>query len=235
MANYPLILISELVTVEHGKYIIKVAIELQEKIITTAHAEGYTIEEAEDNARKRAMAFAHEWVNVNNIATVIPEKTVSIPPQTSEGAIVSPPQGESKPVEIKPPISPQDESKPLEVKPPIPPQGESKPLEITPPPVSENYDDFPLEIPFPQNGKEETLPLDIPTMEENLTLPLSLEIDETMDFSQIIDQTTIEMKRLGWTQDQGKKYLLETYGKKSRHLLSDQELIEFLQYLQSQP
>ncbi|NCQ41686.1 MAG: hypothetical protein GW795_07305, partial [Cyanobacteria bacterium] len=48
------------------------------------------------------------------------------------------------------------------------------------------------------------------------------------------DQTSIEMKRLGWTQDQGKKYLLETYGKKSRHLLSDNELIEFLNYLKTQ-
>jgi len=39
---------------------------------------------------------------------------------------------------------------------------------------------------------------------------------------------------LGWTQEEGKKYLLETYGKKSRHLLSDEELIEFLTYLQTQ-
>lgn len=55
----------------------------------------------------------------------------------------------------------------------------------------------------------------------------------TMDFSQIINQTTIELKRLGWSQEDGKKYLLATYGKKSRHLLSDEELIEFLNYLQT--
>lgn len=224
MTNYPLILISELVTVEHGKYIIKVAIEFQDKIITTAHAEGYTIEQAEDNARERAMAFAHEWVKVNHIS-----------PTNHSQPIPTPPQRESKPLEIKPPTPPQKENKPLEIKPPTPPQRESKPLEITPPPTTENEDYLSLETPPPQNGQEETLPLDIPRIEENPTLPLPLEIDETMDFSQIIDQTTIEMKRLGWTQEQGKKYLLETYGKKSRHLLSDQELIEFLQYLQSQP
>jgi len=66
------------------------------------------------------------------------------------------------------------------------------------------------------------------------TLPLPIDLSDTVDFSQIIDQTSIEMKRLGWTQDQGKKYLLETYGKKSRHLLSDNELIEFLNYLKTQ-
>lgn len=212
MANYPFILISELVTVEHGKYIVKVIVQLQEKIIATAHAEGYTIEEAEDNSRKRAIAFAQEWLKINNHPTAIPDKNLSIPPQKS---------------------SPQTESNPLEIQPPTPPQRETKSVEITPPPVGDSYNDFSLEIPTPQNGKEEAP--DIPKIEENPTLPLSLEIDETMDFSQIIDQTTIEMKRLGWTQEQGKKYLLETYGKKSRHLLSDQELIEFLQYLQSQP
>ena len=58
--------------------------------------------------------------------------------------------------------------------------------------------------------------------------------EEIMDFAQIIDETTIEMKRLSWTQEQGRKYLLETYGKKSRHLLSDEELIEFLEHLKAQ-
>jgi hypothetical protein len=51
----------------------------------------------------------------------------------------------------------------------------------------------------------------------------------------LISRTDIELKRLGWTQDQGRNYLLETYGKKSRHLLSDEELIEFCHYLESQP
>ncbi len=60
------------------------------------------------------------------------------------------------------------------------------------------------------------------------------EIGEEIDFTQIIDETTIEIKRLGWTQEQGRQYLLENYGKKSRHLLSDEELIEFLSYLKSQ-
>ncbi len=65
--------------------------------------------------------------------------------------------------------------------------------------------------------------------------PQLSETSVTMDFSQIINQTTIELKRLGWTQEHGKKYLVATYGKKSRHLLSDEELIEFLNYLQQQP
>ncbi len=80
------------------------------------------------------------------------------------------------------------------------------------------------------------LPLSYPEPEETppITNTEPIDLSDAVDFSQVIDQTTIELKRLGWTQEQGKKYLLETYGKKSRHLLSDQELIEFLTYLQTQ-
>jgi hypothetical protein len=58
---------------------------------------------------------------------------------------------------------------------------------------------------------------------------------EVMDFSEIITQSDVELKRLGWTSEQGRNYLIETYGKRSRQLLSDEELLEFLHYLQSQP
>ena len=43
------------------------------------------------------------------------------------------------------------------------------------------------------------------------------------------------MKRLGWSHAQGREYLRRTYGRNSRQDLSDQELLDFLQYLRSQP
>ena len=55
------------------------------------------------------------------------------------------------------------------------------------------------------------------------------------DMSDIIARTTVEIKRLGWTDKLGREYLLKTYGKKSRSHLSDQELRGFLDYLESQP
>jgi replicative superfamily II helicase len=45
----------------------------------------------------------------------------------------------------------------------------------------------------------------------------------------------VEMQRLGWTIEDGRNYLFQTYGKKSRHVLSREELLDFLHYLQSQP
>ncbi|BFM40265.1 hypothetical protein [Synechocystis sp. LKSZ1] len=60
-------------------------------------------------------------------------------------------------------------------------------------------------------------------------------LEEPIDFSEVIARSNVELKRLGWTSDQGRNYLLQTYGKRSRQLLSDEELLEFLQYLESQP
>lgn len=51
----------------------------------------------------------------------------------------------------------------------------------------------------------------------------------------LLGQTEQEMNRLGWSAKDGKQHLEQTYGKKSRHFLTDDELIEFSAYLQSQP
>ena len=52
-----------------------------------------------------------------------------------------------------------------------------------------------------------------------------------MNFAEVIAQTDVEMQRLGWTKDQGREHLKKTYGKRSRTLLTEFELLDFLQYL----
>jgi len=66
-------------------------------------------------------------------------------------------------------------------------------------------------------------PLEIPTT------------SEPMDISAIIDRTDVEMKRLGWTKEQGRNYIKSQYGKKMRAELSNEQLLEFLHYLELQP
>ncbi|WP_445631009.1 hypothetical protein [Nostoc sp. DSM 114167] len=58
---------------------------------------------------------------------------------------------------------------------------------------------------------------------------------EPVNFSEVIAQTDVEMQRLGWTTDQGREHLIKNYGKRSRTLLTQLELLDFLQYLESQP
>lgn len=52
------------------------------------------------------------------------------------------------------------------------------------------------------------------------------------NFEKLIIQTDAQMKRLGWTEIQGRQFLEETYGVRSRLQLTEDELDNFLLYLQ---
>ena len=56
---------------------------------------------------------------------------------------------------------------------------------------------------------------------------------ENIDFGDIISETNTHMERLEWTVEQGQEYLVNTYGKHSRQLLRDKELLEFREYLKN--
>ena len=54
------------------------------------------------------------------------------------------------------------------------------------------------------------------------------------DFNEIKSAIDKELKRLGWSNERGKQHLISTYNKKSRLSLSDEELLEFGNYLKTQ-
>ncbi len=58
---------------------------------------------------------------------------------------------------------------------------------------------------------------------------------EPFDAINIKAETDIELKRLGWTSQEGRDFLVQNYGKRSRTFLTDEELKDFLKYLRSQP
>ncbi|MCS7292838.1 MAG: hypothetical protein RMI89_07675 [Gloeomargarita sp. SKYBB_i_bin120] len=88
----------------------------------------------------------------------------------------------------------------------------------------------PKETPRPAPPTTEPEPVAVPT-----TPAAPEETPSKLDMLDILAQTTAEMKRLGWTNAQGREYLRRTYGRNSRQELSDQELLDFLNYLRSQP
>ncbi len=63
----------------------------------------------------------------------------------------------------------------------------------------------------------------------------SVDVLPEVNFNEIRHQTDIELKRLGWTRDDGREFLQSRYGKRSRLQLTDSQLLEFLEYLASQP
>lgn len=52
------------------------------------------------------------------------------------------------------------------------------------------------------------------------------------NFRDLMNKTDTEMQRLGWTVDQGREHLVRYYGVRSRLLLTEEELDDFLLYLQ---
>jgi hypothetical protein len=55
------------------------------------------------------------------------------------------------------------------------------------------------------------------------------------DLSSLISEIGVEIDRIGWSKRQGSTYLQKTYGKKTRSELTDDELEDFLTYLNTQP
>ncbi len=199
-------LISELAAIEHGQFIVRVVVELEGKKLASGLAAAPSVEQAEDQARIRALNLL------------------------GSGAIPAP-------APVKQTLPPQDPAPTVPAKPApaIAPPTVTAPT--TPAPTPSHQNDLPL--PSPANVVSQTpqIPLEQPQTTPDATLDLEsadTSID-ALDFSEIIARSDVELKRLGWSSEQGRTYLLETYGKRSRQLLSDDELLEFLRYLESQP
>lgn len=56
-------------------------------------------------------------------------------------------------------------------------------------------------------------------------------VDNSKANMALIEQTNVELKRLGWSTERGRLYLQQTFGKSSRQQLTEQELQEFLNHL----
>jgi hypothetical protein len=96
-----------------------------------------------------------------------------------------------------------------------------------------------LELASPQQDKtpvraeeevQELLPKD-----ETVKPKVDNKTDTATSFSDVIARTNSELSRLGWDNKKGRDFLLETYGKRSRQLLTDEELLDFLERLESEP
>lgn len=68
---------------------------------------------------------------------------------------------------------------------------------------------------------------------EDVPAPINLLSDD--ERKKKIAQTTVEIQRLGWDNQQGREFLQARYNKRARSQLSDEELLDFLHYLQTQP
>ncbi|PSF39552.1 hypothetical protein C7H19_01820 [Aphanothece hegewaldii CCALA 016] len=61
---------------------------------------------------------------------------------------------------------------------------------------------------------------------------LTLAMKKGIGFATLIQGTNFYMREIGWDIETARNYLIETYGKRSRQLLTDDELLEFHAHLQ---
>jgi hypothetical protein len=242
-------LVSELVQIDRGTYIVKALVQVDSIVLATAHAGASTVEAAEDAAQERA------------IATLFLDHNPDISPhvlQDKELTAIAPQGGQTDPSEetsnrasnhkivnfSKPqpaPVTPNQATTAKEAsfpQPDIAPEASVASsavnpgvnLEVSSPPPTETNlfgDTFAVETPSASLFPEELS--NAPT-----TAVISSEL-EAMDFNEIKQKTDIEIKRLSWTKDQGKEFLMSRYGKRSRLHLTDEQLLEFLRYLETLP
>lgn len=196
-------LISELVGIDHGQYIVRVLVEVEGVTLASGLSAAVTVEQAEDQARLRALSLlAAQAEPAAKPKAATPAKTRTSPPPQVELPATSPTIPGIQPAPVAVPTTPS-----------------------TPTEASLN-----LDLPFSEP------PAQASTAAKPQATMAQVSEDETpLDFSDIIARSDVELKRLGWSSEQGRNYLLETYGKRSRQLLSDDELLEFLKYLEATP
>jgi hypothetical protein len=248
--RYPQVaLISELVQIDHGKYIVKAIVEIEGKTVVTGLAAADTVEIAEDRARERALLLLEaestpdlqlvEKVSPNNISLPedLPKPVASAKKSTKTPKVTEIPRPEAK---IEPELPQVKDIPPAKIEPELPQVKDIPPAKIEP--ELPQVKDIPLPEPEPLLLEMETdnysllseLPEEASLTEEEPPAPEPVVvIPEEIDYSVLKTKIDVEMKRLAWTTEKGREYLISTYGKKSRLLLTNEELLEFYNYLSS--
>ena len=251
-------MVSELVQVHDGQFVVRAIVQVGTTTMATGMAAADRIEVAEDRARVRAMEVL--GISPTGGATTFDVSARSmIEPPKNEPPKSEPPK--SEPLKREPLKSePSESESPKEVEPSM--TIESMP-DFSLPSVTELVPEASLPKKTVRKKKEElpevaSVPdlisfpgLDLPEIKsvapEYTREPVIDDISvfeedeaeppapEPIDLSDAIAQIGTEIERIGWTKKQGSTYLQDTYGKKTRAELDEDELIEFLHYLKALP
>ncbi|MDZ8030035.1 hypothetical protein [Nostoc sp. DedSLP04] len=275
-------LISELVQIFQGKYIVRASVQIEGVTRATGMAAAETVEAAEDQARTRALiVLGITNAPLESVAlTSSPVSPAQLNPDlNTKGGLSEPaayssakdkdfvssqwPAVSDKEISIPP-------SKERNIKPEVVtnskeqygysnaaplndtysqdlgqnfPMTAKQELEFDPPVenLEINFDNQPENQTFPAISANNVTPFTPRSYspQENVATPSVTgkrkKKAEPVDLSDVIAKTDVELQRLGWTPEQGREHLIETYGKRGRTLLTEEELHGFLKYLQSQP
>lgn len=217
-------LISELLTVQDGRFVVRALVQVGDHPLASGMAAATDIEQAEDRAKERAIQAL--GLQPSAVGAIAPTPTVSSPslpgsaPPTPTPAPTTPTSPSNVPVaDLYSHIATSQDGEMDEVPPPLPPMQRASDLK---PPKSGS------------RKSAKTTPSELPSQTQQDSAN-SHPSGHSVDLSDVIAQTDVEMRRLGWDANMGRAYLEKTYNKRSRGELSELELYEFLSYLTAQP
>lgn len=208
---------TELLMTHAEQYLVKATVTIDGQVVATALAADPHLTVADDQAKSRVLAMLgfgpqSAQASPNGVSQSVVKTTVAASTAVTTSATVSAP--EATPEKTSPPS----------VAPAVP---------AAPEPEPEDSEDIgrPLDSITPD---EAPAPSDVPA--SSLAAVAIENFDDThpVDLSDVIAQTDVEMARLGWSSLQGRTYLEQTFSKRSRQQLTDEELLTFLLYLESQ-
>lgn len=243
-------LLSELVQVVDGQYVVRATVEVDGASIASAMSAATTIEVAEDQARSRVLAIIGltplplrelkpAATRIPDVAPEVVAETVlasSEPAAEPDSAAPTVSKAKAKATKSKAKAATKSTNAKVSVPAPPAPVVEMPVAEAAVEPAVEpsveitggddGSDELELEYEFTIDGE----PLDPSTIGDDLP-----PAEPTIDLSDAIAQIGTEIERIGWTKKQGSAYLQETYGKRTRAELTETELLDFLHYLKALP
>jgi hypothetical protein len=201
---------TDLLAIHDSSYVVRAQVWVEGELLASAMAADAALETAEDRACLRVLQCLSQS---EILLTPEPAAVAKMPAPPPEPPAVNGAVGQrgAAPPQPAPPPAPVKKQPPL-------PEEPGSPLLTEPAP----FEDWANDPPSPA------------AVELQSAEPLAGSVSP-VDLSDIIAQTDVELRRLGWTVGQGREFLEKTYGKRSRHDLTDQELLEFLLYLETQP
>lgn len=201
------------------QYLVKATISNGENAIATALAAGSDLAIADDLAKTRALALlGFDQVEEKTQSPVVELTEASMVPNASVGPTEA---------DITAPAVIAETTQPMQTITSVESHGSGEDVS--------NSDDDDVGRPLDSFTPDEApAPSEVPA--SSLAASAIEHFDNThpVDLSDIIAQTDVEMARLGWSSAQGRGYLEKTFSKRSRQQLTDEELLTFLLYLESQ-
>jgi hypothetical protein len=221
-------LTAELLMVQGDQFVVRAELRRADQLLATGMAADANLEQAEDRARLRALDAlglrpAPQPLAVD-VHLVTPEPVLPPEPEPELPPLPEEPPELAAEIHYEPPMEePEPE---IEVAPEPEPVAEARPR----PRRRRAEEPQPEETVMPE--PEPLLPLMAVAAPEPEPQPTAAHDDWSEELADI----EVELKRLGWTQQQQQDHLQRTYGRRSLALITDYaDLVDFLGYLRSLP